>query len=66
MIEDDYIVLNLRKNDLFILIFPREIEKGNNNSDTDTDNFFIKTSIISPLPSEYREYINVFSESEAR
>jgi len=66
MIEDNHIALNLRKNDLFILIFFKKIEEGNNNSDTDIDNFFIKISAISPLSSEYGEYIDVFSESEAR
>ena len=66
IIEDNYIALNLKKNDSFILIFLREIEEGNNNFDTDIDNSFIKISTTSPLPSEYREYINIFSKSEAR
>jgi len=39
IIEDDYIVLNLGENDLFILMFLREIEEENNNSDIDIDNF---------------------------
>ncbi len=66
MIEDGYGVSNLGENDLFVLVFPREVEEGNNNSDTDIDNFFIEVSTISPLSSEYREYVDVFSESEAR
>ncbi len=66
MIENNHVALNLKKNNLFILIFPREIEEGNNNFDTDIDNFFIKISVISPLPSEYRKYINILSKSEAR
>ena len=66
MIEDNHIALNYKKNNFFILIFFREIEKENNNSDIDTDNSFIKTSTISPLPSKYREYVDIFSESEAR
>ena len=66
MIEDNHIALNLEKNNLFVLIFFKKIEKGNNNSDTDIDNSFIGVSIISPLLSEYREYIDIFSESEAR
>ncbi len=66
MIEDDHIVSNLRKNDLFILIFFREIEEGNNNFDINIDNFFIRVSTISPLLLEYEEYIDVFSKSEAR
>ncbi len=47
-------------------MFSREVEEGNNSFDTDIDNFFIKVSVISPLSSEYREYIDIFSESEAR
>ena len=66
MIENNYIASNLRENGPFILIFPKEIEEGNNNSDTDTDNFFIKVSTISPLLSKYEEYADIFSESEAR
>ncbi len=66
IIEDNYVVLNLEKNNLFILVFSRKIEEGNNSFDTDTDNFFIKISTISPLPSEYGEYIDIFFESEAR
>ncbi len=66
IIEDDYIVLNLKKNNPFILIFPREIEERNNNFDTDINNSFIKISTTSPLLSEYREYIDIFSKSEAR
>ena len=66
MIEDNHIVSNLGENDPFILIFSREIEEGNNNSDINTDNFFIKISTTSPLFSEYKKYINIFSESEAR
>ena len=37
-------------------MFPKEIEEENNNSDIDINNFFIKVSAISPLPSKYREY----------
>jgi len=66
IIEDDYVALNLEENDLFILIFFRKVEEGNNNSDTDIDNFFIKVSVIFPLPLEYREYINIFFESEVK
>ncbi len=66
MIEDDHVVSNFKKNDPFILIFSKKFEEGNNNSDTDIDNFFIKVSIIFPLFSEYRKYINVFFKSEAR
>src|SRR6266536_3187649 len=66
MIEDDHIVLNLGENDLFILIFFREIEEGNNSSDIDIDNFFMGVSAISPLPLEYGEYVDIFSESEVR
>ncbi len=66
MIEDNHIASNLKKNDPFILIFPKEVEEKNNNSDIDIDNSFIKASIISPLPSKYREYIDIFSKSETR
>ncbi len=66
IIEDNYIASNLKKNDPFILIFFKKIEKGNNNSDTDIDNSFIKISIISPLFLKYKEYINIFLESEVR
>jgi len=66
IIEDNHIASNLRENNPFILIFPKKIEEGNNSSDIDIDNFFIKISTTSPLPLEYREYINIFSESEAR
>ena len=66
MIEDDHIASNLKKNNPFILIFPREIEEGNNNSNTDIDNFFIRVSTISPLFSEYKKYVDVFSKSKAR
>ncbi len=66
MIEDDYIVLNLKENDLFVLIFFKKIEEGNNSSDTDTNYFFIEVSATSPLPSEYREYADVFFESKVR
>ncbi len=66
MIEDNYIVLNLKKNNPFILMFPREIEKRNNNFDINIDNSFIEIFIISPLLSEYREYVDIFFESEAR
>ncbi len=66
IIEDDYIVLNLGENDLFVLIFPREVEKGNNSFDINIDNSFMGVFIISPHPSEYGEYVDVFSESEAR
>ena len=50
----------------FVLIFSREIEEENNSSDINIDNSFIKISAISPLPSEYREYVDIFFESEAR
>jgi len=66
IIENNYIVLNLKKDDPFILIFPREVEEGNNSSDINTDNFFMAVSVISPLPSKYREYIDIFFESEVR
>ena len=66
IIENNHIVSNLKKNDLFVLIFSKKIEKENNNSNINIDNFFIKISTISPLPSEYREYIDIFFKSEAR
>ena len=66
MIEDDYIALNLKKNDPFILIFSKEIEERNNSSDTDINNSFIKVSTTSPLLLEYGEYVDIFSESKAR
>ena len=39
IIEDNYIALNLRENNSFILIFSREIEEGNNSSDIDINYF---------------------------
>ncbi len=66
MIEDNYIALNLKENDPFILMFPRKIEEGNNNSDINIDNFFIEISATSPLSLKYKEYVDVFSESKAR
>jgi len=66
IIEDDYVVLNFKENDLFVLIFFREIEEGNNSFDIDIDNFFMVVFTISPLPSEYRKYIDIFFESEVR
>src|SRR6266536_1886467 len=66
MIEDDYVVLNLEENDLFVLVFFREVEEGNNSSDIDIDNFFIGVSAISPLLLEYGEYVDIFFKSEAR
>ncbi len=66
IIEDNYITLNFKENDPFILIFSKKIEEGNNNSDINIDNFFIKISIISPLLLEYREYTDIFSKSEVR
>ena len=66
MIEDNHVVLNLKEDNLFVLVFFKKIEEGNNSSDTDIDNFFIKVSTTSPLPSEYRKYINIFFKSEAR
>ena len=66
IIENNYIVLNFRENNPFILIFPKEVEEGNNNSNTDIDNFFIRVSTISPLPLKYREYADIFFESEVR
>ncbi len=44
IIENNHVASNLKKNNPFILIFPRKIEEGNNNSDTDIDNSFIKVS----------------------
>jgi len=66
MIEDDHIASNLKKNNPFILVFLREIEEGNNNSDTNINNSFIKVFIIFPLPLEYEKYTDIFSKSEAR
>ena len=66
MIEDDYIVSNLKENNPFILIFFREVEEGNNNSDIDIDYSFIKASATSPPPSKYGEYVDIFSKSEVR
>jgi len=66
MIEDNYIASNLKKNNPFILIFFKEIEEGNNNSDINIDNSFIKVSTIFPLPSKYREYTNIFFKSEVK
>ncbi len=66
MIENNYIALNLGENDPFILIFSREVEEGNNSSDTNIDNFFMGVSATSPLFLEYREYVDIFFESEAR
>src|SRR6266536_3159039 len=66
IIEDNYVALNLRENDPFILIFPKKIEEGNNSSDTDINNSFIKISTTSPLLLEYGEYIDIFFKSEAR
>ncbi len=66
IIEDNYIVLNFKENDPFILIFLKKIEEGNNSSNIDIDNFFIKVSTTSPLPLKYKKYINIFSESEAK
>ncbi len=66
MIEDDYIVLNLGENNPFVLIFSKEVEEKNNNSDIDIDNSFIEVSAIFPLPLKYRKYINIFSKSEVR
>ena len=66
IIEDNYIVLNFKENDPFILIFLKKIEEGNNSSNIDIDNFFIKVSTTSPLPLKYKEYIDIFSKSKAR
>jgi len=66
VIEDNYVALNFRENDPFVLIFSREVEEGNNNSDIDIDNFFIGISTTSPFSSEYRKYVDIFSKSEAR
>ncbi len=66
MIEDDYVVLNLGENDLFVLVFSKKVEEGNNSFDIDIDNFFIGVSAISPLFLEYRKYVDIFFESEAR
>ena len=66
IIKNNYVVLNLKENDLFVLVFSKEVEEGNNSSDIDIDNFFIKISAISPLFSEYKKYVDVFSKSKAR
>ncbi len=66
IIEDNHIASNLKENDPFILIFPRKIEEGNNNSDTDINNSFIEVSTIFSLPLKYREYADVFFKSEVR
>ncbi len=66
MIEDNYIVLNLKKNNSFVLVFFKEFEEGNNNFDTDIDNFFIEVFAISSLPLKYRKYTDVFFKSEVR
>src|SRR6266536_6610665 len=66
MIEDNHIASTLTKNDPFVLIFSKKIEKRNNNSDIDTNNSFIKVFTTSPLLSKYREYTDIFSESETR
>ena len=47
-------------------MFFKEIEERNNSSDIDIDNFFIEVFVIFSLPLEYREYVDIFSESEAR
>ncbi len=47
-------------------MFFKEIEEENNSSDINIDNFFIGVSATSPLLLEYREYVDIFSESEAR
>jgi len=66
MIEDNYIVLHLKKNNPFVLVFFREVEEGNNNSDIDINNFFIKASTISSLFLEYKKYVDIFFKSEVR
>ncbi len=66
IIENNYVALNFRENDLFVLVFFREIEEENNNFDTDINYFFIRVSTTFPLFSEYREYINIFSKSKVR
>ncbi len=66
MIEDNYVILNLGENDPFILVFSREVEEGNNSSDININNFFIEVSTIFSFPSKYREYVDIFSESEVR
>ena len=60
IIENNYVALNFRENDLFVLVFFREIEEENNNFDTDINYFFIRVSTTFPLLLEYREYIDVF------
>ncbi len=66
MIEDNYIILNLKKDDPFILIFFKEVEEGNNNSDIDINYFFIKIFTISPLLLEYEKYVDFFFKSEVK
>ncbi|SRR6266498_991040 len=66
MIEDNYIVLNFKKNDPFILIFFKKVEEGNNSFDIDINYSFIKVFTTSPLPFKYGEYTNIFFKSEAR
>ena len=66
MIENNHIASNLRENNPFILIFPKKIEEENNNSNTNIDNSFIEVSTTSPLHLKYREYTDIFSESEAK
>ncbi len=59
IIKNNYVVLNLGEDDLFILIFFKKVE-GNNNFDIDINYFFIKVFAISPLPLKYGEYTDVF------
>jgi len=66
IIKNNYVVLNLGEDDLFILIFFKKVEEGNNNFDIDINYFFIKVFAISPLPLKYREYTDIFSKSKAR
>ncbi len=66
IIEDNHIASNLEENDPFILIFPKKIEEGNNNSDINIDNSFIRISATSPLPLKYRKYADIFSKSKIR
>jgi len=66
VIEDDYIASNLRENNPFVLIFSKEIEEENNNSDINIDNFFMGVFTTFPLPLEYGEYVDIFSELEVR
>ncbi len=66
MIEDNYIVLNLKENNPFILVFSKEIEEGNNSFDINIDNSFIGIFTIFPLFLEYEKYIDIFFKLKVR